>query len=63
MVSVPRLKTQQGWMDYLDDLVELHFAHRIPQRLSQFRDRFFRQRGASNAVELLWRRGAHPAPN
>jgi hypothetical protein len=63
IVSVPRLKTQQGWMDYLDDLVELHFAHRIPQRLSQFRDRFFRQRGASNAVELLWRRGAHPAPN
>ena len=63
MVSAPRLKTQDGWMDYLDDLVELHFAQRIPPRLCEARERFFRQRGASNAAELLWRRGLHGAPN
>jgi hypothetical protein len=62
-ISAPRLKTQQGWMDYLDDLAELHFARRIPQRLSGARARFFRQHGATNAAELLWRRGSHGAPN
>ena len=63
LLSAPRLKTQQGWIDYLQDLVELHFSRRVPQRLRERRRRFFRSQGVANAAELFWRRCPHAAPN
>jgi hypothetical protein len=60
--AAPRLKTQQGWIDYLEDLVELHFAHRVPTRLAGPREAFLRRLGVSGAAELLYRR-SRAAPN
>jgi hypothetical protein len=66
-VAAARLKTPAAWLEYLDDLVAIHFppaAGTVPsERLAAYRAGFLAERGAVNAIDLLWRHRAGGAPN
>lgn len=65
--STPRLKTQEGWIDYLEDLIDLHFS-RDPgsqgtERMQACRHDFLRHHGAANTSDLFWTSLSHPRAN
>jgi hypothetical protein len=65
--STPRLKTQDGWIEYLEDLVNLHFPPDArgngTERIQSCRRDFLRQHGAADTSDLFWTNLSHPKAN
>jgi hypothetical protein len=51
----PRLKTPQGWCDYLSALQELHYGAGPSEELDAFRHVFLARRGLRSTMEILYR--------
>jgi hypothetical protein len=55
LLYYPRLKTPQGWCDYLSALHELHYGSGGGEELDAFRHVFLMRRGLRSTMEILYR--------
>ncbi len=55
LMYYPRLKTPQGWCDYLEALHALHYRNDEPEGLDAFRYAFLARRGLRSTLEILYR--------